>query len=82
MNFGNYSSDEEIIKHDGTILSKIGIENEEIKAKVLFDITIEIVSGISYTGTVSLEIPNGNIISEGKSNYEKTDFSDVIFKRN
>ncbi len=82
MNFGKYSSDNEEIKHDGTILSEIGVTQDEIKCKVSFDITIELVSGNKFTGTISLELPVGNIITAGTSNYEKTDFSDVIFKRN
>lgn len=82
MNYGTYSSNEEEVKHDGTILSKIGITEDDIKCKVSFDITIEIVSGNKFTGTISLEMPVGNIITAGTSSYEKTDFSDVIFKRN
>lgn len=33
-------------------------------------------------GNIVLNLPVGNITTEGKSNYEKTDFKDVIFKRN
>lgn len=80
--YGTYSSDDEEIKHDGTILSKIGIVDEEIKFNISFDITIELVSGTSYTGTVTLDLPVGDITTAGTTNYEKTDFSDVIFKRN
>ncbi len=82
MNYGIYSDNTEEIKHDGTILSKIDVKNEEIKTKVTFDLTIELVSGTSYTGTISLELPIGDVTTAGTSNYEKTDFSDVIFKRN
>lgn len=82
MNYGIYSDNAEEIKHDGTILSKIDVKNEEIKTKVTFDLTIELVSGTSYTGTISLELPIGDVTTAGTSNYEKTDFSDVIFKRN
>ena len=35
-----------------------------------------------FTGRINLELPVGNIIKMGTSSYEKTDFSDVIFKRN
>lgn len=43
--------------HDGTILSKIGVTDDEIKAKLSFDVTIKLVSGTSYSGTVSLDLP-------------------------
>lgn len=82
QDLGSYSSEDEEIKHDGTILSKAGIDYEEIKCNVSFDITIELVEGTKFTGTVTLDLPVGNVLTAGTSNYEKTDFSDVIFKRN
>ncbi len=80
--YGKYQSEEQEIKHDGTILSKIDVEYEEIKCKVAFDIKIVLVSGTEFIGRINLELPVGNIIKTGTSSYEKTDFSDVIFKRN
>ncbi len=79
--YGEYSSDDEQIQHDGTILSKAGLTNEDIKCKVSFDITIELVSETKFTGTVTLELPIGDVITSGTTNYEKKDFSDIIFKR-
>ena len=38
-------------------------------------------NNICYKGTINLELPAGSIIEKGKSSIEKTDFSDVIFKR-
>lgn len=55
---------------------------EDIKYNLSFDITIDLVGGTSFTGRVTLDLPVGNILTTGISNYEKTDFSDVIFKRN
>ncbi len=78
--YGQYSSEE--IKHDGTLLSKIGLTYEDIKFNISFDITIELVDETKFTGTITLDLPTGNILNTGISNYEKTDFSDVIFKRN
>ncbi len=80
--YGKYNSDDTEIKHDGTILSKIDVEYEEIKSKVSFNITIELVDKTQFTGKINLELPVGNIIKTGTSSYEKTDFSDIIFKRN
>lgn len=82
MKYGKYSSDEETVKHDGTILSKINLKEEDIACKVSFDLNIELASGTKFTGKITLDLPSGNIISTGISNYEKTDFKDVIFKRN
>lgn len=79
---GKYSSNEEVITHDGTILSKLNLENKDIKCKVSFDLSIELVSGTKFTGRIKIDLPSGNIINEGTSNYEKKDFKDVVFKRN
>lgn len=79
--YGKFSSDDAQIIHDGTILSKIGLTQDEIVFDVSFDLCIELVSGIKYTGTISLNLPVGDIIKSGTSNIDKTDFSDVIFKR-
>lgn len=79
---GNYqSNEEEEMKYDGMILNKINVTSEEIKTKMKFSITIQLKSGKSYKGEVELELPYGDIAKEGISYYEKTDFKDVIFKR-
>lgn len=79
---GKYSSNDETISHDGTMLAKVDTTYEDIKCKVSFDITIELASGTKFTGNMKLDLPVGNIVNTGKSMYEKTDFKDVIFKRN
>lgn len=81
MNFGKYSSNDETITHNGTMLSKLNLEHEDIKCEVSFDLVIELTSGTKFTGNIKLELPAGNIISTGTSNHEKTNFKDVIFKR-
>lgn len=81
-NVSEYSSNEDTqIQHDGTLLAKTGITLEQIQCEVAFDITITLKSGISYKGTVNLKLPVGNLIDEGTSSVEITDFSNVVFKR-
>lgn len=77
-----YHSDEEEMQHDGTILSKINLNNDELKCKVSFDLSIKLKTEIIYTGNIVLELPAGNIIEEGTSHYEKVNLTDIIFKRN
>ncbi len=78
---GTYSSDKEKqITHDGTLLNKIKVSNEEIAFEVAFDLVIT-VDNCSYRANVKLQMPCGNIIEEGTCSLEKTDMSDVIFKR-
>lgn len=77
---GNYSSDEEEIRHDGTLLRKIGLSNEEIKFSVSFDIWIELKSGKKYKTTQELEMPMGNLIQEGTTSYQINE-NEIVFKR-
>ena len=79
---GRYSSDEEQVVHNGTILSKINLGYDDIKCKISFDLTIELTNGTKFTGNIPLELPVGNIVNTGISNYEKTDFKDIVLKRN
>ncbi len=75
------SNEDKEIQHDGTLLAKTGISLEQIQFEVEFDLSITLKSGISYKGTVNLKLPVGNIIDEGTSSVEMTDFKDVVFKR-
>ena len=78
---GQYSSDKDKeVVHDGTLLNKIKVTDEEIKFDVSFDLVIT-VDNCSYRTNMSLQMPCGSITEEGTSSIEKTDFSDLIFKR-
>lgn len=77
---GNYKTDEEEIIHDGTLLSKIRLTNEDIQFKVSFDISIELNSGKKYKANVNIEMPIGNLIGEGTTN-KQINGSEIVFKR-
>lgn len=74
------SNDEEII-HDGTLLAKGNTNSEDLNYKLCFDIIIETSRNIKYKGTITIDLPTGDVQTQGKTQLEKTDFSDVIFKR-
>lgn len=74
------SNDEEII-HDGTLLAKGNANSEDLNYKLSFDIIIETSRNIKYKGTITIDLPTGDVQTQGKTQLEKTDFSDVIFKR-
>lgn len=81
IGIGNYTSDtEEEITHDGSLLQKMEISNEEIQFVVSFDLVVT-VENCKYRANISLEMPCGDITEEGTCSLEKTDMSDVIFKR-
>lgn len=75
------SNDDETITHDGTLLAKANIKSKEIKCKISFNMTIELKSEKKYKGTITLELPVGNIVEKGQESIEITNFDDVIFKR-
>lgn len=65
-NLGNYKSNEASeIRHDGMLLEKVGIKNEEIKFKISFDISIELKSEKRYKSNIELEMPKGNLVRRG-----------------
>ena len=76
-----YSSDKDReITHDGTLLEKINLTNEDITFNISFDIVIT-VDNCSYRANITLQMPCGDILEEGTCSIEKTDMRDVIFKR-
>lgn len=80
-NLGAYSSDDdkEII-HDGTLLNKLKLTQEDINFTVSFDFIIE-VQNHKYKANIQLDLPYGNIVENGTESIEKIDMSDVVFKR-
>lgn len=80
QNLGNYKTDEEEIIHDGTLLNKIGLTNQDIQFKVSFDISIELNSGRKYKANVNLQMPSGNLVEEGTTN-SQIDGNEIVFKR-
>lgn len=74
------SNEDEVIEQGAFILEKMNIADEDLKFKVSFDLIIE-VSNKSYKGTVTLNLPAGDVVGKKESHVEITDFENVIFKR-
>ena len=81
LNVGEYlSNEDEEIAHNGTIITKTPVTLEDLKVQLSFDMIIK--TNIStYKGNVNLELPCGDILTEGTSQLDKKDCSDIIFKR-
>ena len=80
-NIGEYSSDkDQQIVHDATLLKKIETTKEEIQFSISFDFIIETTKN-QYKANIKLDLPTGNLGEEENSYLEKTDMSDIIFKR-
>ena len=76
-----YTSNEEEFKHDGTLLNRVGINNDNIKFKISFYIVINLESDVTFTGKIELELPVGDITTQGTTNLDKTNTEDIVFKR-
>ena len=79
-NLAEYSSNDDVIDYQ-QLLSKAGITNEELKAKLTFDFTISTENGKEYNTNISLDIPIGDVVGQGTTSQEITDMSEFIFKR-
>ena len=79
-NLAEYSSNDDVINYQ-ELLSKTGITNEELKAKLTFDFTIKTENGKEYNTNISLDIPIGDVVGKGTTSMEITDMSGFIFKR-
>ena len=76
-----YTSNENELKHDGTLLSKVNITSEEVKASVSFDLVITLESGVSFAGNISFDFPTGDIATQGISSIDKSQLKNIVFKR-
>ena len=78
---GIYESNSETeVKHDGSLIKKMGIANEDMKFKVSFDFVIEL-ENKSYKTTIVLDLPYGNITEDGTASHVITNLDQFIFKR-
>ena len=71
----------EKIKFYGKLLEKAGIDIENVKLEVSFDLIIETALGYNFKSNVKLDLPTGNILQDGVSTKEDSELTNVIFKR-
>ena len=76
---GKYiSNDDEEIRHDASMLSKVNISEEQIKFSISFDVVIHLTDK-QYSTKVSLDLPCNGLTQQGTSSLELKD--NFIFKR-
>lgn len=78
---GEYiSNDDAEIAHNGTLINKTGVSIEDLKYSISFDIVID-TNIATYRGRVNLELPVGDILTEGTSQLDEKNCSNMVFKR-
>lgn len=75
-----YVSNDEEINHS-ELLKKANVNEEDLKAKLSFDITVETASGKEYKATMSFDMPVSGVVENGTTSTEITDLTEFIFKR-
>lgn len=75
-----YISNDEVINHI-ELLKKSNITEQDLKAKITFDLTIKIESGKEYKANIALDMPVQGVIDQGTASIEITDLKSIIFKR-
>lgn len=75
---GKYISNEEEIRHDANLLSKINVNEEQIGFSVMFDFVIHLTDE-SYVTKISLDLPCEKLTEQGTSSQEIKD--SFIFKK-
>ena len=80
-NIGEYiSNEDQEIKHDGSLITKIGLTEQDVNFQVNFDLILTI-NKIKYKTDITLDLPCENLCTEGTTTKEITDMSNIIFKR-
>lgn len=74
------SNSAEEINHS-QLLQLSNVKEEDIKTKIIFDVTIKLITNRKYQSTVNVEIPTNEIITKGTNGIEITELNDVVFKR-
>lgn len=73
-------SENDNISADGSLLNRLQLTEEDIKQIICFDMIIELTGGNTFKTIVTIELPSGNIVSDGVSTSE-IDISKLVFKR-
>lgn len=75
-----YISNEEEVNHSN-LLKKLEFKEEDLQAKLTFDIIIKVESRKEYQANISLDLPVKDIIENGTTSVEMKDLDNIVFKR-
>lgn len=82
LNIGEYKSNEgDTIKHNSSLLSKIGVSKDEIYSTLSFEMNIKLKSEKQYQASIQLKMPIEQMTDEKAGSIEITDLSNIVFKR-
>lgn len=79
-NVGQYLSATATEVNYNQLLQLANVTQEDLKLSISFDLEIKIVNKKTYQTTISLELPEKDVINKGTTNIEITDLEDIVFK--
>lgn len=74
------SNDDEQIEHKD-LMSKAGVDFNNLKSNISFDLTISLESGKEFRSNINLDLPLEDVVNQGVVSKEITDLDQFIFKR-
>ena len=81
-NIGTYLSNEEEEINYKTLAKKININENDLKSKITFDMTITLNSGKAFKSeSIAVEVPNKDIVEKGTVGIENKELNEIVFKR-
>ena len=63
------------------LLKSANVNEEDLKSKLVFDLTITTEEGKEYKANISLDLPVEGVVENGTSSKEITNLDDIVFKR-
>lgn len=75
-----YMSNDEVMSN-AELLRKVNIKEEDLKAKLSFDLQVKTISNKEYEAKVVLDLPIEGLVEKGTTAKEITDLTDIVFKR-
>ena len=63
------------------LLKSANVNEEDLKSKLTFDISITTESGREYQANISLDLPVEGVVENGTASKEITDLDDIVFRR-
>jgi len=74
-----YENGQEVFS-DGRLLNNIGLTHDMIQFRISFDICITLETDFSYKTNITLDLPNGDIVTNGVTSAE-LDVNKFVYKR-
>lgn len=81
LNVSEYLSNENIELTNKDLLRLTNVDENNLKASITFDLTINLESDVSFKTTITVDVPISGIVEQGETHEENVDIGEIKFKR-